>query len=153
MQNEYLLVLLFWGTVIGSLVGLEIVDAIHLTTTDLVRVSPLFIAASANSLRKLTEHLGMTSYDPVEGTRTIIGRHWWTRILSYFDFELSIHGPHHRYPKRSHHLLEDTMCQLKLRDPERTYPVFGSVSSALIDVLPWLFKNPAVGMNAGNKAL
>ena len=152
MQNEYLLVLLFWGTVIGSLVGLEIVDAIHLTTTDLVRVSPLFIAASANSLRKLTEHLGMTSYDPVEGTRTIIGRHWWTRILSYFDFELSIHGPHHRYPKRSHHLLEDTMCQLKLRDPERTYPVFGSVSSALIDVLPWLFKNPAVGMNAGNKA-
>ncbi len=152
MKIEYWFVLLFWGTAIGSLTWLDIVGIIHLTTTDLVRLSPLLIAASANSLRKLIEHLGMASYDPVEGTRTIIGRHWWTRLLSYFDFELSIHGPHHRYPKQSHDQLENSMRQLELRNPEQKFPVFHSFHSAVLDVLPWLFINPAVGINAGNKA-
>lgn len=152
MRIEYLFVFLFWGTVIGSLAWLEIVDTIHLTMADLVHLSPLLIASSVNSLRKLTGHLGLASYDPVEGTRTIIGRHWWTRCLSYFDFELWIHGPHHRFPKQSHHQLENSMRQLELRDPERTLPVFHSFHSAFFDVLPWLFRNPAVGMNAGNKA-
>ena len=152
MKNEYWCVLAFWTVVIGSVASLEVADVIHLTATDFVRISPLFIAASFNSFRKLTEHLGMASYDPVEGTRTIIGRHWWTRLLSYFDFELSIHGPHHRYPKRSHHQLESTMRELEHVQPDRRYPVFDSIHSAVLDVLPWLFKNPGVGINVGNRA-
>jgi fatty acid desaturase len=152
MKIEYCCVLAFWMTVIGTLASLEVADVIHLTATDFLRISPPFIAASLNSFRKLTEHLGMSTYDPVDGTRTIIGRHWWTRFLSYFDFELSIHGPHHRYPKRSHQQLESTMRELERLRTDRQYPVFDSIHSAVLDVLPWMFKNPGVGINAGNHA-
>lgn len=150
MRTEYLYVLGFWGSVAAVVTVLQMTGVLRLSWRHLVCLSPLFLAASANSLRKLTEHLGMASYDPVGGTRTIVGRHWWTRWLSYFDFDLSIHGPHHRYPKRPHDQLAESMVELQQRDPDRDYPVFPSFSAAIRDVLPWVFLNPAVGINAGN---
>lgn len=152
MRNEYVYVLLFWGTVTAALIALHLTGTWRPRLLDLLRASPLLLAASANSLRKLVEHLGLASYDPVGGTRTIIGAHWWTRLLSYFDFDLPIHGPHHRYPKRPHHQLESSMREIEERHPEQAYPKFSSFSAALRDVLPWLFQNPAVGINAGNTA-
>lgn len=149
---EYVYVAVFWGSV-GAVLGfLQMNGTLQLSAKHLICASPLLLAASANSMRKLIEHLGMASYDPVEGTRTIIGRRWWTRWASYFDFDLSIHGPHHRYAKRPHDQLAESMRQLQLRDPARKYLVFPSYAAAVWNVLPCLFRNPGVGVNAGNTA-
>lgn len=71
---EYVYVSVFWESV-GIVLGvLQMNGTLQLSTRHLICISPLLLAASANSMRKLIKHLGMSSYDPVEGTRTIIGR-------------------------------------------------------------------------------
>ena len=76
-------------------------------------LSPLVISYGLNTIRKFTEHLGMGSFDPVQGTRTVIGPGLVTRISSYFNFDIYVHGPHHRYPKAQHYELPQ-----KLAEPE-----------------------------------
>jgi hypothetical protein len=110
---------------------------------------PLLVAPAFGTLRKFTEHLGMASYDPLLGTRTVVGKNLVTRLSSYFNFELFIHGPHHRYPRTPHGGLVSRLDEFRRERPEVAVPVFTSYRAAFLDVLPWIFRNPGVGVNVG----
>src|SRR5690606_8146884 len=101
------------------------------------------------TFRKLTEHLGMQSYDPMLGTRTVVASNWFTKMSSFMNFEIFIHGPHHRHPRVSHHVLEQKMSEYLSSNPGTKYPLYGSYLRATWDMLPYLFRNPGVGMNVG----
>jgi len=115
----------------------------------LVFALPLLLSANCNSIRKMMEHLGTRSFDPLHGTRTVIGSSFVTRLLSYFDFDLAIHGPHHRYPKLDHSLLKSRMTEVQEASPDTSFPVFHSFTGALIDTFRTVITSPAVGINAG----
>jgi fatty acid desaturase len=110
---------------------------------------PLGIAGSFQTSRKLTEHLGMPSYDPLLGTRTVICRDLPSRVLAFFHFDIFVHGVHHRHPRLAHGALTPTMQGYADHDPDvgtRVYPYY---ALAMFDMIPFMFKNPGTGMNAG----
>lgn len=110
---------------------------------------PAMIGGSIQNLRKFTEHLGMASYDPLLGTRTVCGTNWITRLSSFLNFDIFIHGPHHRHPRVAHTSLGTIMDDYVHSNPDRDFPVYGTYLQATLAMLPWLFRNPGVGMNVG----
>jgi fatty acid desaturase len=115
---------------------------------DPVWILPLVLSPVCNKARKFVEHLGLTSTDPLLGTRTISGGQPLSRLLRYFNFDIAVHGPHHRYPKAMHQELAPRLKQYCYDHPETRVPVFHSYLSAAWDALPWLWKNPATGSPA-----
>lgn len=144
IRNEYLVTIVFW-----------IVFATYLTWNEswlgFLRIwfVPTFLAGILQSGRKLTEHLGMVSYDPLLGTRTVRGKSWVTIITSFLNFDIFVHGPHHRHPRAGHTSLGKMMDEYVSDNPQTDYPVYSSYWRATAAMLPWLFKNPGVGMNIG----
>jgi fatty acid desaturase len=110
---------------------------------------PMGVAGSLQSCRKLTEHLGMASYDPLIGTRTVICRDWPSRVCTFFNFDIFVHGVHHRHPRLSHDELKSTMQDYADQDPEVGTHLYPYYILAMFDVLPWMLKNPGTGMNVG----
>ena len=141
---EYLGIILFWGVVFGKLTYTH-------TWLGYVKVwlVPHMIAGVMQTMRKLTEHLGMTSYDPMLGTRTVVGNNWITRFGSFMNFDIFIHGPHHRHPRLAQNHLEEKMDEYLLNNPDTNYPVYTSYLRATAAMLPYLWKNPGIGMNVG----
>lgn len=113
---------------------------------DPVWMLPLVLSPFFNTCRKFVEHLGLSSTDPLLGTRTIAEGNFVTRWFSYFNFDIAIHGPHHRYPRAQHFELEGKLqaCRDKHETPE-AFPVFSSYLAALGHVVPSLWTNPATG--------
>ena len=149
MRRSYAAMFSVWAVTIGFAAWLILSGRRDFRPEALIFLLPLLLAANLNSVRKVMEHLGTSSYDPLHGTRTIVGGHWLTRLLSFFDFDLSIHGPHHRYPKLEHNRLEERMEEIQEAAPKGTYPVFQSFTAALKDTFQTVIANPAVGVNAG----
>ncbi len=114
-------------------------------------VIPHWIAGVLQAFRKFTEHLGMKSYDPLLGARTVISQTWLTKIACYFNFDIFMHGPHHRHPRASTNQLREKMTDYQRSNPDLVYPVFPTYRSAILDMLPAIW-NPGVGMNAGAPA-
>lgn len=144
IRYEYAFMVLFWGSVIGTC-------AYFGTLWDLVRVwfLPHYLAGIYQNTRKFTEHLGMSSYDPMLGTRTVVGSNFITKWCTYFNFDIFVHGPHHRHPRIAHNLLLQKMDDYQEQNPDLKYPVFTSYWGAIIDMAPSFIKTPGVGMNAG----
>jgi fatty acid desaturase len=115
----------------------------------LIWLLPYYIAGVIQTGRKFTEHLGMASYDPMLGTRTVMGRSWITRLATFMNFDIFVHGPHHRHPRVPHDKLKQRMREYLERTPDVPFPVFRSYAAAVRHMLPSLFRNPGVGMNAG----
>jgi fatty acid desaturase len=149
--REYMASLAFWGAVAGAIVWLSVRGTINAAQLPLW-FAPLVIASTFNTLRKLTEHLGMASYDPILGTRTVVGDNLPTRLCSYFNFEIFVHGPHHRYPRSPHSRLVARLDDFRRERPGVAVPLFGSYRAALFQALPWLVRNPGVGVNVGGSA-
>lgn len=144
--GEYLALMIVWGGVLGVL--LTLLHRGHLQWSDLnpLWLLPLVLSPAMNTLRKFQEHLGLSSTDPVLGTRTVIGPGLLTRLLSYFNFDISIHGPHHRYPRARHDELPDRLREWRSRAPTDLHPpVFATFWGAWRDMLPCLWRCPAVG--------
>lgn len=114
----------------------------------IVWVAPHCLAGIYQNGRKLTEHLGMQSYDPLLGTRTVVGSSLFTRLSTFLNFDIFVHGPHHRHPRVSHDQLADLTRQY-VEDSDEDYPIYHTYAGATRDMLPWLFRNPGVGMNVG----
>lgn len=147
IRREYLASAVFWGVVVLGLAVAAATDSVDLRWRHLLWFAPMLVAAGLNTLRKMTEHLGLASYDPLLGTRTVVSGNWLTRICSYFNFEIFVHGPHHRHPRVPHYRLEDTLQSYQAANPNVDYPVFSSYLAAFFDMLPMLFRNPGVGLN------
>lgn len=147
IRNEYIAIVLVWSLILGTVA--------YTSTWVLFLVAwgiPHFIAAVFQTMRKFTEHLGMQSYDPLLGTRTVIGNGPITRLCTYLNFDIFVHGPHHRHPRYRHEELCDKMASYQEANPELHYPVFQTYLHAVADVLPVMIRNPGVGMNAGAPA-
>lgn len=144
IRREYLGMIVFWSAI-----------AAYLTYSNawnifaLVYVLPYWIAGVLQNGRKLTEHLGMASYDPMQGTRTVVGENAVTRLLTFLNFDIFVHGPHHRHPRVSHDQLAGLAREYAEQAKTEPLPVFTTYRAAVRDMAPWLFKNPGVGVNAG----
>ena len=144
---EYAGCVVVWGSVIGVCAAygwLEIFVRAWLI--------PHCVAGVWQNGRKFTEHLGMKSYDPLHGTRTVVGQNWFTRMCTYLNFDIFIHGPHHRHPRVPHRTLREKMNQYAEKQPELQYPMFRTYTGAVLDMIPYMFRNPGVGMNVGAEA-
>jgi fatty acid desaturase len=144
IRREYLFMAFTWGMIWGTL-------AYYNAWAGYLRgwVLPTVIAGIIQTGRKLTEHLGMASYDPLFGTRTVMGKNWLTRLGSFLNFDLFVHGPHHRHPRMTHDGLAEKMLVYVQNNPETDYPIYSHYWTATWAMLPILFKNPGVGMNVG----
>jgi fatty acid desaturase len=143
IRLEYSAITLFWGLVAAMV-------TIFGAWQDFIVVwlIPHALAGVMQTMRKLTEHLGMASYDPLLGTRTVIGKNWMTRLGSFMNFDIFIHGPHHRHPRLAQNLLRERMEKYLAENRDANYPVYSSYLQATWAMLPYL-SNPGVGMNAG----
>jgi fatty acid desaturase len=144
IRNEYLVILAFWGAVLGTITWFGVWKEFLIAW-----IIPLWLGGILQSGRKLTEHLGMAAYDPLLGTRTVIGSNWLTRLCSFVNFKIFVHGLHHRHPQMSHLGLEEKMQEYLTKNPDTPYPVYDSYWSATRAMLPHMFKNPGCGVNAG----
>ncbi|MCA9047539.1 MAG: fatty acid desaturase [Planctomycetaceae bacterium] len=140
---EYAGIIIFWTTAAALF-------TMYNVWGDFVRVwfVPHWLAGVLQTGRKLTEHLGMASYDPLKGTRTVLGSNSFTRLCTWMNFDIFVHGPHHRHPRIAHHLLTQKMNEYRLLS-NNDFPVFRTYLSATAAMVPFLFRNPGVGMNAG----
>jgi hypothetical protein len=147
IRNEYLFIVAFWGAVFGL---------IHYFGgwAGYVKVwlVPFLMAGVLQTGRKLTEHLGMPSFDPLLGTRTVLGSNWITQVCTFVNFDIFIHGAHHRHPRAAHNQLGRKMHDYIADNPENHYPVYQHYWQATRAMLPFLFGNPGCGVNAGGAA-
>ena len=143
IRNELVFIGVFWATVYSLVTW-------HGNWPAFTRcwLVPWFIAGFLQTGRKLTEHLGMPSYDPLLGTRTVIGPSWITRFGTYVNFDIFIHGLHHRHPRVAHHQLRHKMWNYIVTNPATQYPVYKTYWHATWAMLPFLW-NPGCGVNAG----
>ena len=145
--GEYLFAVAFWGTLFALFTVYDFWGGFARGW-----LIPYMIAGMYQNGRKFTEHMGMSSYDPMHGTRTVVGQNWWTKLCTYLNFDIFIHGPHHRHPRVAHRKLRQKMNEYAEAEPELQYPMFRTYRQAIWDMLPFLWKNPGVGMNAGAEA-
>lgn len=144
IRYEYLAIALLWGSVwtYTTVAGLwmDHIRAILL---------PMYLAAMMQTGRKFTEHLGMASYDPLLGTRTVLPQKWLLRLSSFLNFDIFIHGPHHRHPRITHTTLKPKMEEYCQENPDVSYPVYHNYWQATWAMLPSMLKNPGCGANVG----
>lgn len=144
IRNEYLGIVGAWGA-IWTYTTLAGVWPLHFKGVLL----PMYLAALMQTFRKFTEHLGMSSFDPLLGTRTVLPRKWLLRLSSFLNFDIFIHGPHHRHPRLAHNQLESKLHEYEDANPSVVYPAYERYWQAMFDMLPSMIKNPGCGVNAG----
>lgn len=139
IKLEYLLIVGFWGSII-TLVTLT--GAWWLFAK--VYLIPAWLTGVIQTLRKLTEHLGLPAGDPMLGARTVLSKSVVGRAMEYTSFHISAHGLHHQYPQMPHDHLEKAY---DLKVPEKSAPVFPSYWRAMLDMCSHL-RHPGIGVNA-----
>jgi fatty acid desaturase len=144
IRNEYAGIVLAWGA-IWTYTTVTQQWGNHL----LVVLLPMYIAAFMQTFRKFTEHLGMASFDPLLGTRTVLPRKWLLRLSSFLNFDIFIHGPHHRHPRLTHGKLESKLDEYRDANPGVTYPAYERYWKAMLAMAPSMFINPGCGVNVG----
>lgn len=149
MKAEYAACATFWIGVIGLCIWLHHTGRFDFQPKHWIFATPVLLATMLNGIRKLMDHVGTESIDPIGGTRTIVGDNPVTRLLSFFNFDLSVHAPHHRHPKLDHTQLKQRMAEICEKNPDVEYPLFKSFSAALVDTFKRVVVNPGVGLNAG----
>ncbi len=141
---EYLVMSAVWLIVLGTVAWFSAWD-IFLRAW----LIPHCLAGIFQTFRKFTEHLGMQSYDPLLGTRTVIGKGIITRLCSFFNYHIFAHGIHHRHPRIDHGELRTKMESYQSAHPDVSYPVFNTYWDAIRHMLPSALFDPGVGMNRG----
>jgi fatty acid desaturase len=139
----------YFAVLLSLLAGWAVRTGWDWRSSDPVWLLPLVLAPMFNTARKFIEHLGLGSTDPLLGTRTVLGGNLVSRLGSYFNFDLAIHGPHHRFPRAEYFELEQKFHALRAtHSTPEAIPVFSSYLAALWDVAPRLWTNPATGCAA-----
>ncbi len=144
IRNEYLGILAVWGAV------WTYTTLTHQWPGHLIAIIlPMYVAAFMQTVRKFTEHLGMASFDPLQGTRTVLPRKWVLRLSSFLNFDIFIHGPHHRHPRLTHNKLESKLDEYRDANPHVAYPTYERYWKAMLAMAPSMIFNPGCGVNAG----
>jgi len=142
IKLEYLVILVTWLTI-----GLLVLRFHYWAKFVKMWVTPLAISGILQTGRKLTEHLGMKSFDPLLGTRTVVAHPWLSRICSFLNFHIFVHGPHHTQGHVPMFPDGEVSVQTGGQTPFFRSPIFPCYQKALRQMLPYLFKNPGVGTN------
>ncbi|MFO1020159.1 MAG: fatty acid desaturase [Planctomycetales bacterium] len=144
---EYAAIVVVWGAIFSAL-------TYYGTWGEYFKIwfLPYWLAGVYQTARKLTEHLGMASYDPMLGTRTVVGKSFITQLCSFMNFDIFIHGPHHRHPRATHNVLGQKMKEYLVANPKIDFPLFNTYLKATASMVPFMFINPGVGMNVGAPA-
>ena len=134
---EWILLAVFWS---GCLI------MIHLTRTwdwfVVGHLAPTWIAGSAQTIRKFTEHLGRFGETVYDMTRTVVYTRWVGSTASRSQLHVEHHGTHHRWPKIPYHKLPHaTSIAYEGCEQGRIYE---SHWAAVRDMLPHLL-DPRVG--------
>ncbi|MDA7504164.1 fatty acid desaturase [bacterium] len=142
---EYLALLVYWALALSVIFYfLKKPDGTY-HKFQWIWILPLVLSPMVNTARKFVEHLGMQSTNPVLGTRTVVSNNWIESWLGYFNFDIAIHGPHHRYPKARHYELEAKLVDCIEKHPEEQVPVFSSYLTAFIDSAKCFWNAPQTG--------
>ena len=80
---EYFGMACFWAAILGVVAYYNAWMSFLL-----VWFIPYSLAGLFQNGRKLTEHLGMKSYDPLRGTRTVIGNNFITKACTFLNFDI-----------------------------------------------------------------
>lgn len=140
---EYGIIIVFWTILLAVVVHYQ---AWWLFAK--VYVIPAWIAGVFQTIRKLTEHLGLPAGNPMAGARTVLHRTLVGRLFSYTHFHVDAHGLHHQYPQMPHPNLEKVYQQ---RDADAAARVFTNYWQAMRDMLPHLVR-PGIGVNVAGPA-
>ena len=149
MKAEYAGCATFWLSVVAMCVWMHETGRFTFRLEHWIFAAPPLLATMMNGVRKLIDHVGTGSIDPVYGTRTVVGGNILTRLFSFFNFDLAVHAPHHRFPKLKHTELKQRMAEICEQNPEAEYPVYSTFAAALWDTVRRVAINPGVGLNAG----
>jgi len=142
---EYLMSLVLWGGIISIGVLLSRLDLLSLEAGAIWWYAPLVLSGSLNTVRKFVEHVGLGSFDPMLGSRTVVPTNPLMRLISFANFEINVHGPHHRHGMAKHHELEEKLESQVKKTPEYNELVFRTVTGALRHTLWSVIRNPGVG--------
>jgi fatty acid desaturase len=134
---EWVALLLFWSVCLWL---------IHATGTwewfVVGHLVPTWIAGSAQTVRKFTEHLGRFGETVYDMTRTVVYTQWVGSAASRSQLHVEHHGTHHRWPKIPYHKLPDATPVAY--DGHEQGRIYQSHWAAIRDMLPHLL-NPRVG--------
>jgi hypothetical protein len=143
IKGEYIAILLTWGTLFFlSYNSMIIYDILHAWTL------PWFFAGCFQSVRKLTEHLGLAGMNAYSGTRTVIPKTLFQRFTFWLNLEIFRHGIHHYYASKEFFELKSIIDSSKLKPEDQTL-FFPTYISSVLNMLPHLL-NPGVGVNASS---
>ena len=148
---EYVGGILFWGALVSGIVVILSQQGVTWESFQLTWLLPLVLSPVMNTVRKFVEHLGLQDPDPFLGTRTVVSKNSIERMLSFFNFDIAIHGPHHRFPRAHHHQLEQKLREYQASHPDQNVPLFGSYLSAARDVLKCIWHAPQTGTHKVDK--
>lgn len=139
---EYALIVVFWSSLLAAV-------ALNGWWREfaLVYLIPAWLTGVFQTLRKLTEHLGLPAGDPMHGARTILAQDWVGRFAAWTSFHVEQHGLHHKYPQMPHGNLERAIEATETRVGA---PVFPTYWSAMCDMFPHLAR-PGIGVNAWDR--
>lgn len=87
---------------------------------------------------------------PAAGDAHRAPRKWLLRLSSFLNFDIFIHGPHHRHPRLTHTTLEEKLHEYQRENPEVNYPAYERYWKAMFAMFPSMILNPGCGVNAGN---
>ena len=137
---QYAIIFLFWGAVFGLV---AYYGAWWMFAK--VYLIPAWLTGSVQTVRKLTEHLGLPAGPAMFGARTVIPKSLVGQAVNYTSMGVPGHGIHHRFPKIPMNNLHDAH-ELQ-RDEVAGAPVFRSHVAAMLDMCRYL-ANPGAGVNA-----
>lgn len=101
------------------------------------------IAGNLQSIRKFTEHVGLTGNSILTNTRTVVDKRLLGEALSRSMLRIDYHGTHHRYAKVPYYHLPAATPYVYDGRTE-CLPLFTSYGSAMLDMARSL-GNPRVG--------
>ncbi|MBI3759668.1 MAG: fatty acid desaturase, partial [Deltaproteobacteria bacterium] len=140
---QYVLIVAFWSGLIASVAYFG-----WWREFTLAYLIPAYITGIVQTLRKLTEHLGLPAGDAMNGARTIISHQPLAKFASWTAFHIEAHGLHHKYPQMPHTNLERVLEVDGIGAQDRVYR---SYWAAVRDMLPHMLR-PGVGANVTSPA-
>jgi fatty acid desaturase len=158
LKLEYNLCIALWAAVLSAVISFGVMKEFVIGY-----LIPAMLAGNLQSLRKLTEHLGLLGSDVPSTTRTVIDSSLFGRLLSASMLHIDLHGPHHLHARIPHfHLPEATPIayEEELCDPiaANIFPTYIAAIWSMARTLPdprvgaqWLANGERVTLSADSR--
>lgn len=137
--REYVLIVLFWGGLLGSV---HLLGAWELFLVGYI--APVAIAGAFQTLNKYVEHLGLHGHDTLANTRNVVHPDPLGTFCSWWMQNIDHHGSHHIYAKVPYDKLPETSDLIYTQEVAADAPNYVSYWSAAWEMVKSL-PNPHAG--------